>query len=286
MVHRKTKHPPLRCPMYFITLSRKMGANGSEIARRVAQELHCNLYDTEAIEHRAREMGFLKDVQDIDEKVPSLFQRIFSSRPQAHLNRLMAVIYELASQGNALFLGRGSHLLLREFPCAMHVRVTASLGKRIGNMEERGLRREEAIRVLQRIDHERAAFIKFAFGADWDNPELYDVVLNMDHLSIPLAADIVINMATSDAMKSRSMDAMQSLGMMSLARRAEAALVEAGFAPPYVSVFVVEPSKIRLTGTVGVPHEKTDAGRAVAGVQGITFVDNQIQIATAFTKED
>ena len=113
--------------MYFITLSRKMGANGSEIARRVAGELQCNLYDTAAVENTAREMGFLKDVQDVDEKAPSFFERIFSSRPQMHLDRLMAVIYELASRGNALFLGRGSHILLREFPCAMHVRVIASL---------------------------------------------------------------------------------------------------------------------------------------------------------------
>ena len=59
--------------MYFITLSRKMGANGSEIARRVAGDLLCNLYDTEAMENTAREMGFLKDVQDIDKKVPSFF---------------------------------------------------------------------------------------------------------------------------------------------------------------------------------------------------------------------
>ena len=73
--------------MYFITFSRKMGANGSEIARRVAGELQYNLYDTDAIENTAREMGFLKDVQDVDEKVPSFFERSFSSRPQMHLDR-------------------------------------------------------------------------------------------------------------------------------------------------------------------------------------------------------
>ena len=48
--------------MYFITLTRKMGTNGSEIARRVANQLQYSLYDTEAIENAAREMGFLKDV--------------------------------------------------------------------------------------------------------------------------------------------------------------------------------------------------------------------------------
>jgi cytidylate kinase len=270
--------------MYFITLSRKMGANGSEIARRAAAGLQYHLYDTDAIESAAREMGFLKDVQDIDGKVPSLFERIFSSRPQMHLDRLMAVMYELASRGNALFLGRGSHILLREFPCAMHVRVTASLEKRIQNLLERGFQMDAAVRAIRRTDHEREAFIKFAFGVDWDNPELYDLVLNMDHLTVPLAADMVAHMATSEEVKSRSMDAMQSLTMMGLARRAEAALIEKGFSPPYVSVCATEPCKLLLTGTVGVAWEKASAERIVKGVQGITSIDNQIQIAAAFTK--
>lgn len=62
--------------MYFITLTRKMGTNGSEIAMRVADQLQYRLYDTEAIENTAREMGFLKDVKAVDEKVPSMFDTI------------------------------------------------------------------------------------------------------------------------------------------------------------------------------------------------------------------
>jgi predicted RNA binding protein YcfA (HicA-like mRNA interferase family) len=113
--------------MCFITFSRKMGTNGHEIARRVADQLGYKLYDTEAIENAAREMGFLKDVRKIDEKVPSLFERLFSHRPEMHLDRLHSVIYELASRGNAVFLGRGSHILLRAFKCALHIRVTVLL---------------------------------------------------------------------------------------------------------------------------------------------------------------
>jgi hypothetical protein len=35
-------------------------------------------FDTEAIENTAREMGFLEDVKEIDERVPSLFQALFA----------------------------------------------------------------------------------------------------------------------------------------------------------------------------------------------------------------
>ncbi len=113
--------------MYFLTFSRQIGTNGHEIARRVADQLGYSLYDTEAIENTAREMGFLKDVKQADEKVPSLFERLFSYQPEVHLDRLQSVIFELASRGNAVFLGRGSHVLLRNFKCALQIRVIASL---------------------------------------------------------------------------------------------------------------------------------------------------------------
>ncbi len=97
--------------MYFINFTRKMGTNGSEIARRVANELRYSFYGTEEIENAAREMGFLDGVKQVDERAPSIFERVFSRRPEVHLDHLNSIIYELASRGNAVFLGRGSHIL-------------------------------------------------------------------------------------------------------------------------------------------------------------------------------
>ncbi len=124
--------------MHFITFSRKMGANGTAIAKQVAEKMGYRFYDTEAIENAAREMGFLKNVKEIDEKAPSLFQRLFSHKPAIELDRLNSVVYELAGRGDAVFLGRGGQILLRDFNCALHVRVTASPEKRIQNLIERG----------------------------------------------------------------------------------------------------------------------------------------------------
>jgi cytidylate kinase len=223
-------------------------------------------------------MGFFKDVKEVDEKAPSLFQRLFSHRPEIHLDRLSSVIYELASRGNAIFLGRGSHILLRVFKCALTIRVTASLEKRIRNLMERGFDREAATRALHKSDHERGAFIKFAFGVDWDNPELYDMVLNMDNLSVALAADTVVHLARSEEIQARSLDAMQSLEMMGLTRRAEAALIEAGLPSASLSVAVVEPGKIRLTGPVAAESTKTKAEEILKGVKGIESIDNALEV--------
>jgi len=264
--------------MYFITFSRKMGTNGAEIARRVADQLGYNFYDTEAIENTARELGFLEDVKEIDEKAPSLIQRFFFHKTEVHLDRLHSVIYELASRGNAVFLGRGSHILLRSLKCALHIRVTASLENRIANLVGRGFLREAAIKAIHRSDHEREGFLKFAFEVDWDNPELYDIVLNMDNLTVEMAVDTVLHIAGSEEIKARSVDAMRSLEMMGLARRAEAALIEADIKHG-PSISVLEPGQIQLTGFVAEEMTKTKAEEILRRVKGVKSINNQIQVS-------
>jgi len=270
--------------MYFITFSRKMGTNGTEIARQVANKLGYQFYDTEAIENEARDMGFLESIQEIDKKTPSLFQRLFSHKPAIELDRLTSLIYELAKKGDAVFLGRGSHILLKSFSCALHIRVTASIERRVQNLIQRGFQREGALKAMERSDHERGTFIRFAFGVDWENPGLYDVILNMDKLTVPLAVDTVIQMARSEEIKACSIDAMKSIEMMGLVRRAEAALIEAGltYGPTTsISVSVVEPGKIRLSGLAESQATKTRAESLLKALKGVVSIENQIRVAPA-----
>jgi len=267
--------------MKWITFSRKMGTNGSEVAKRVASELGYRLYDTKAINHMAQELGFLESVREVDEKAPPIFQRIFSQRPRVDLERLYSVIYELAKQGDAVFLGRGSHILLRDFPCALHVRVTASLEKCIHTLMDQGLNREAAARAIKRGDDERSAFVKFAFGVDWEDPERYDLVLNMDKLSVNLAVSTVLHMARSPEISEASVDAIRSLETMALASRAEAALIAATFEHrfvPSLSVSVVEPGKVRVSGNVETEGRKAEAEKVLRSVKGVESVENAIQV--------
>jgi cytidylate kinase len=267
--------------MKWITVSRKMGTHGSEIAKRVATELGYHFYDTKAINHMAQELGFLGSVREIDERVPSIFQRVFSPRPMVYLERLYSVIYELAKQGNAVFLGRGSHLLLRDFPCALHVRVTASPETCIRTLLAQGLNRDAAARAIKRTDDERSAFVRFAFGVDWEDPTRYDLVLNMDKLSVALAVSTVLHMIRSPEVSEASADAVRTLGMLALASRAEAALSEATFGYGFsasLSVSVAEPGKIRVSGNVESEANKAQAESVLRSVKGVDSVENTIQV--------
>jgi cytidylate kinase len=267
--------------MKWITFSRKMGTKGSEIAKRVASEIGYRLYDTKAINHMAKELGVLGSVREVDEKTPSILQRMFSQKPMVYLERLYSVIYELAKQGNAVFLGRGSHILLRDFPCALHIRVTASLEKRIRTLMDQGLNHEAAARAIKHSDHERSAFVKFAFGVDWGDPERYDLVLNMDKLSVPMGVSTVLSMARSSDISDASLEAILSLEAMALSSRAQAALVEASFGHgyfPLLSVSVVAPGKVQVRGNVETEACRAEAENVLRSVKGVASVESLIQV--------
>lgn len=267
--------------MKWITVSRKMGTQGSAIAKQVASELGFRFYDTEAIGHVAQELGMLDNVREVDEHTPSVFQQIFSQRPIVYLERLASALYELARQGDAVFLGRGSHVLLRDFPCALHVWVTASPESRIRTLLSQGWTRDAAVRAIKRSDDERSALVKFAFGVDWEDPARYDLVLNMDKLSLPVAVSTVLHVVRSPAISDASADALEALGMLALTRRAEAALLEASVGQGFsasLSVAAVRPGVVRVSGDVETPERRDEAEELLRAVKGVESVENAVRV--------
>ena len=271
--------------MKWITVSRKMGTHGSDIARRAASELGYRFYDTEAINQMAQELGVLDSVRQVDGRTPPLLQRIFSERPAIYLERLYSVIYELAKKGDAVFLGRGSHLLLRDFSCTLHVWVTASPEGRIRTLLDQGFTRESAARAIKRSDDERSAILKFAFGVDWEDPTRYDLVLNMDKLSVDLAVSTVLHMVRSPAVSEASVETLRTLDTLALVSRAEAALSEATLEHRFaasLSVSVVAPGKVLVSGRVETEGQRVNAETVLRAVKGVDAVENAIELVPAF----
>jgi cytidylate kinase len=269
--------------MYFITLSEMFGTNGERIARQVAEKMNYAFYGEEELLKAADQTGFLSDVQKMDEKSPPLLERFFSEKPKVYLERLQSVIFEVAKKGNAVFLGRGSQLLLHSFDCALHVLVTGSMEKRIERvMGEKGVEREIAEKTIHRSDHDRGGFFRFAFNEDWLNPYLYDLILNTDKLSIDSAVGMVVVAAKSDEIKACGTDSVRLLGKLSLLRKAESALIEAGVMNPYLFVSVEDPDAVRLHGLAKSLEEKEKAEKVIKEVKDIKKVINDLALSRAY----
>lgn len=265
--------------MYFITISEMLGTNGEKIAGQVAKELGYTFYGEEELSKAAEEMGFLSDVQKLGEKGPSLLNRFFSEKPKIYLDRLQSVIYELAKKGNAVFIGRGSQLLLHSFECAFHVLLTGSVEKRVHRItEEKKVGKEVAEMMARQSDQDKRGFIRFAFDEDWLNPSLYDIVLNTDKLGVDAAAKLIIETAKTEGIKSCGLDSVQALGKLSLQRKVEAAFLE--WATPHQTLFatVEDMESVRLYGFVGSEEEREKAKAIVKGIKGIKKVTDDLSI--------
>ena len=265
--------------MYFVTISEMSGTNGRKIAQGVAKALNYKFYGEEELLKAAGEMGFLKDIRQLDEKGPPFFERFFSEKPKVYLDRLQAVIYEVAKKGDAVFFGRGSQLLLNSFGCALHVLITGSMEKRIQRtMEENRVSREVVEKMIHTYDHDRRGFVRFAFDQDWLNPHLYDLILNTDKLSIDSGVKMVMDAAKSDEIKACGIDSVKALGQLSLQRKVEAAFLEAGVLSCHLFVTVEDTDSVRFYGLVNSDDEKAEIEKIAKKIQGVRRIINDLTV--------
>jgi cytidylate kinase len=265
--------------MYFITISEMLGTKGTQVAQQVANGLNYAYYGEAELLHFAEEMGFLKDVKKLDEKGPPLLERFFSEKPKVYLDRLQSVIFEVAKKGNALFFGKGSQLLLNSFNCALHVLVTGSMEKRIQRiMEEIKVDREIAEKMIHRSDQDKRGFLRFAFEEDWLNPNLYDLVLNTDKVTIDSATKMVMEAAKSDGIKACGIDSMNLLEKLSLQRKVEAAFLESGVESQHTFYNVEDGETVRIYGIVYSLNEKEALEKMMKGIKGVRKVINNLTV--------
>jgi cytidylate kinase len=263
--------------MYFITISELFGTNGDQIAQEVAKSLNYTYYGEEELLKAADQMGFLTDLQELDEKSPGLLERFFSEKPRVYLDRLQSVIFEVAKKGDAIFFGKGSQLLLNSFGCALHVLVTGSPEKRIDRiMRQKAVGREIAEKMMEGSDHDKKGFFRFAFNQDWLNPHLYDLILNTDKLSVESAAKMVVDAARSEEIKTCGTDSVRLLGKLSLHRKVESSLLEAGVTNQHVFFTIEDADSVRVYGLTYSLEEKKSIEEVLKGIKDIKKVTNEL----------
>ena len=268
--------------MYFVTISEMYGTGGEKIAKKAAELLNYGYYGEMELLKAAESMGFVSDVKNLDEKGPTFFKQLFTEKPKIYFDRLQAVIYEVAKKGDAVFFGRGSQLLLSSFGCALHVLVTGSLEKRIQRIiEEKGVGRKMAEKMVERSDHDKKRFFRFAFDQDWLNPHLYDLVVNTDKLSIDAAVGMILDAAKSDGIKACGVDSVKSLGILSLQRKLDAAFMESGVAGSHLFLEVEDIDSVRVYGVVNSEEKKEAIEKILHGTKEIKKVTNELSIMRA-----
>lgn len=181
-----------------ITMSRLPGAGGDSIARRVAEDLQIDLFDTEIVSRIAESSKVSKQVvESLDEQDRSIFNDWLKFLDKDHLwsdeylQHLTRVVSAIGTHGHAFIVGRGAGFILPEEVC-LRLLVVAPLQTRIDNVVKAfGVSEEEARKRLLKSESARKAFIRKYFNKDMLDPLNYDLVLNTKNLSIDAASNII-----------------------------------------------------------------------------------------------
>jgi cytidylate kinase len=257
-----------------------MGCGGLTIARALAEKLNLNLYDDRALQEEAIKMGIRsEDLKSLDEKAPGLFDRILSNKPEIYRDLMEAVVYEVATRGEGVILGHGSQMLLRDFGCALHVFIHASEASRIGHMaEQQGLSLESARKLIHKSDNEQAGFFRYAFHKEWNDPSLYDLIINTEKMRQNSAIGLISDAAGSEEINACSLTALDAMERLSQTKGIEAALLKQNLNLSMLHVEVPEKGLAQISGWAYSDEEKGRVDSAVKEVAGIAEVRSEVSI--------
>jgi cytidylate kinase len=266
--------------MPLITISRNIGCGGSVIGKLVAGKLKLELYDDARLQEEALKMGIsFEDLKSLDEKTPGFFDRILTRKPELYLDFMEAVIYEVAHRGEGVIIGHGSQMLLRDFGCALHVYLHAAIPIRIKNMmEQKRLTREAAEKLIRKRDNEQRGFFRYAFNMNWNDPSLYDLIVNTEKMGIDSAVGLIVDAARSDQIQSCSITAVDAMERLSLEKKIEAALMENNITFSMLNVEVQVKGTARIAGLLYNSEDKDRISDVVKSVAGITDVESNVSV--------
>lgn len=179
--------------MPAITISRQMGSLGTQIARQIADRLGYMMVWREVINEAACRACAPEVALAVIDDLGLLGARPSFKARRAYQNAVAQVMAEWAEEGEIVIVGRAGQVILGERDDIMHVRIIAPLSLRIERMaEEQDIPTPAAKARVEESDRSRRHYLRRYYHVDWNDPELYDLTLNTQRLSIATAADLVI----------------------------------------------------------------------------------------------
>jgi cytidylate kinase len=199
--------------MAVITISRELGSEGDKIADLLCEGLgYCRVdkallmqiaeeagIDIEAVQEL--EKSFTKRARLVSGEMTSLYRKQASAfeRPGAiddktYAEVLVETVKDYARAGEALIVGRGGQMILRDWDNAVHVRLYAPIEVRTSRIAQReGLDEASALRMVKQSDEQKRQYIRHMHNnADWRNLKYYHLAMDTSRIPPETAAEMIL----------------------------------------------------------------------------------------------
>jgi cytidylate kinase len=191
LLKRKDAH------MSVIAISRGSLYATKKLAEGLKQRLGYAIISREEVIDAAKRYGIEETglgEKDIMELHPPGYWHERANERMHYLTCFKTALLDFALQGSIIYHGNLAHVLLNDVPLVLRVRINAPIENRVKLlMNEMGIPREKAIEKIKDMDYKRRLWVQFLYDAEVFNPIFFDLVLNLERISIDDAIELVVN---------------------------------------------------------------------------------------------
>lgn len=259
--------------MSVIAISRGSFSGGKMLAERLAGELCYRCIDRDVVVNRASLHGVSQNELRNALREPLGFQERLKHKRYLYLALIQAALTEEFRSGKVVYHGHVGHLLL-DRGLVFRVRVIAPLEYRVSMARQRlKLNRSEAIAYIHNVDRDRKKWAEYLYGVDWEDPSLYDAVINIEYLDIKEAGDMITAAARQQRWSEFDTRRQAAMNDLACASRVKANIAtDAETANLEVEV-AAEGGAIQVKGRVFGTDQIEEVEQIVRAVPGVTSVN-------------
>ena len=205
--------------MAVITISRQFGAGGKTLGERVAAALGYTFADEDIVQKIA-ELAKVSAgwVESVEKEAGGRLSRVISkmvSKPlvdrvlkdergyideQIYIDYLVILISQIGEEGDAVILDRGSQYILSDLPDSYHILLINTFDNRVRFLMERyEMSRQRATQMVKYEDRRRTSLYRKIGKQDYDQPELYHLVINMAKVDLRQAEQLILQLLRPSA---------------------------------------------------------------------------------------
>ena len=189
--------------MSVITISRGSFSGGKTLAECLAVKLGYRCIGRETIVERAAASGVSHEELLAALLKPPGFLERFKHKRYQYLTLFQAALAEEVRNGNVVYHGNAGHLMLKGAAPVLRIRIIAPIEMRLAMVQERlKLTGNEALDYIQKMDEGRKKWTQYLYGVDWEDPALYDLVVNLEHMDIEEACEVINALARAGSASS------------------------------------------------------------------------------------
>jgi cytidylate kinase len=179
--------------MAIITISRGTMSGGEALAKCLSVRLGIPAVSQEILQEASDRFGISQSLllQQL-EKTKGLIRGPSTER-NLYLTAIQLALAERAREGPFVYYGHAGHLLMKGVPQVLKVRVIAPLDRRSQTLaENEKISLEEAKKRIKKMEEGRIKWTRFLYDVDWRDPSIYDLVINMDAISLESACEMIV----------------------------------------------------------------------------------------------